>query len=322
MVMSSDILWFYLLITKSPIRKEKSFDDVGHWIIVDRFIKLDVDTRMSSFFRVFIRHGSSMIKVIQLDHLVLTVADINRTNEFYQRILGMKSIKANGRWSLQFGIQKINLHLLGHEFEPKAARPTPGSADLCFLTETPMTKIVEHLQQSQINIIEGPVHRIGAHGSLFSVYFRDPDLNLIEVANQLIEKDTKWTRYIHKLDAYFILWKWQRNAVIFPTNLFLSVASIPLYLFVCKDVPARRVEDNRAAYNDFTKSISLIHLCFFYSMQKVFFTLNVCSLQYALSLEKIVFSVSSPSYRGSLLILGNRWTILCNVDIGQHVNQP
>jgi catechol 2,3-dioxygenase-like lactoylglutathione lyase family enzyme len=132
-----------------------------------------------------------MIKIVQLDHLVLTVADINRTNEFYQRVLGMKPKQTNERRSLHFGTQKINLHALGHEFEPKAEHPTPGSADLCLISETPMAQILEHLKQLNINVIEGPVRRTGAQGALLSVYFRDPDRNLIEVANQLIKEDVK-----------------------------------------------------------------------------------------------------------------------------------
>jgi len=131
------------------------------------------------------------MQVNRLDHLVLTVADINRTSEFYERALGMKPMNKNGRWSLHFGLQKINLHAFGHEFEPKAEHPTPGSADLCFLTEIPLSEVIEHLQKSNVNIIEGPVRRTGAQGPLLSVYFRDPDLNLIEVANQLSDEDSK-----------------------------------------------------------------------------------------------------------------------------------
>jgi catechol 2,3-dioxygenase-like lactoylglutathione lyase family enzyme len=131
------------------------------------------------------------MQVNRLDHLVLTVADISRTNEFYERALGMKAVNKNGRWSLHFGVQKINLHAFGHEFEPKAERPTPGSADLCFLTEIPLLEVIEHLQKSNVTIIEGPVRRTGAQGPLLSVYFRDPDLNLIEVANQLSDEDSK-----------------------------------------------------------------------------------------------------------------------------------
>lgn len=85
--------------------------------------------------------------------------------------------------ALHFGRQKINLHLAGHEFEPKAERPVPGSGDLCFLTDTPIDDVVAHLNARNVDIIEGPVARTGAVGALRSVYFRDPDGNLIEVAN-------------------------------------------------------------------------------------------------------------------------------------------
>ncbi|NJO04462.1 MAG: VOC family protein [Chloroflexaceae bacterium] len=121
-----------------------------------------------------------------LDHLVLTVRDIEATCRFYERILGMQSITFdNGRRALVFGQQKINLHQQGSEFEPKAARPMPGSADLCFLTSVPVAEVVEELRMKHIHIIEGPVERTGATGPLLSVYFRDPDMNLIEVANML-----------------------------------------------------------------------------------------------------------------------------------------
>jgi catechol 2,3-dioxygenase-like lactoylglutathione lyase family enzyme len=131
------------------------------------------------------------MQINRLDHLVLTVADISRTSEFYERALGMKPVNKNGRWSLHFGVQKINLHEFGREFEPKAERPTPGSADLCFLTEIPLLEVIDHLQKSNVPVIEGPVRRTGAQGPLLSVYFRDPDLNLIEVANQLFDEDSK-----------------------------------------------------------------------------------------------------------------------------------
>ncbi len=131
------------------------------------------------------------MRITRLDHLVLTVANISRTSDFYQRVLGMEPVNKNERWSLHYGTQKINLHELGHEFEPKAERPTPGSADLCFLTELPLSQVIEHLQKSNVSIIEGPVRRTGAQGPLLSVYFRDPDLNLIEVANQISNENLK-----------------------------------------------------------------------------------------------------------------------------------
>jgi catechol 2,3-dioxygenase-like lactoylglutathione lyase family enzyme len=121
-----------------------------------------------------------------LDHLVLTVSDIGRTCDFYEQALGMEAVVfSEGRHALAFGRQKINLHEAGREFEPKAAVPIPGSADLCFLTNTPMAEVVEHLGANGVEILEGPVRRTGATGPLLSVYLRDPDQNLIEVSNRL-----------------------------------------------------------------------------------------------------------------------------------------
>jgi catechol 2,3-dioxygenase-like lactoylglutathione lyase family enzyme len=126
------------------------------------------------------------VRVDRLDHLVLTVADIEATCNFYRRALGMDVVAfGNGRVALAFGHQKINLHALGHEFEPKADRPTPGSADLCFITALPLPEVVAHLNAEGVAIVEGPVRRTGATGPILSVYFRDPDRNLIEVSNQL-----------------------------------------------------------------------------------------------------------------------------------------
>ncbi|MBB3645311.1 catechol 2,3-dioxygenase-like lactoylglutathione lyase family enzyme [Rhizobium sp. BK619] len=125
-----------------------------------------------------------MIRIDRLDHLVLTVADIAATCDFYSRILGMSVQSfAEGRKALKFGRQKINLHQAGHEFEPKAKHAAPGSGDLCFIAETPLADVIAHLQASGIVIEEGPVERTGATGRLRSIYFRDPDGNLIEVSN-------------------------------------------------------------------------------------------------------------------------------------------
>jgi catechol 2,3-dioxygenase-like lactoylglutathione lyase family enzyme len=125
-----------------------------------------------------------MIVIERLDHLVLTVADLERTIVFYRDALGMiLETFGNGRKALHFGAQKINLHLAGREFEPKAAKPTPGSADLCFIAETPLTEIVAHLARCGIAIELGPVERDGAIGPILSIYIRDPDANLIEIAN-------------------------------------------------------------------------------------------------------------------------------------------
>jgi len=122
----------------------------------------------------------------RLDHLVLTVKDIARTTEFYQRVLGFKvEVFQQNRTALTFGRQKINLHLAGREFEPKAAVPEPGSADLCFITGTPISQVVDELLALQVPVIEGPVQRTGATSKLLSVYIRDPDGNLLEIANLL-----------------------------------------------------------------------------------------------------------------------------------------
>lgn len=124
------------------------------------------------------------MEIENLDHIVLTVADIKTTVEFYTTILGFEAITfGEDRKALTFGNQKINLHQKGHEFEPKAERPTCGSADLCFISKTDIHEVVEELKQKNIQIIEGVVERTGALGKIRSVYFRDPDMNLIEVSN-------------------------------------------------------------------------------------------------------------------------------------------
>jgi len=125
-----------------------------------------------------------MIRIDHLDHLVLTVASIEATCDFYTRALGMQvEIFGQGRTALRFGGQKINLHQAGREFEPKAFRPIPGSGDLCFIAATPLEQVVAHLERLGIAIEEGPVPRTGATGPIRSVYLRDPDQNLIEISN-------------------------------------------------------------------------------------------------------------------------------------------
>ena len=127
-----------------------------------------------------------MIRIDHLDHLVLTVVSIEQSCDFYARALGMGvETFGEGRKALTFGNQKINLHRAGHEFEPKAKRPTPGSGDLCFISETLMDDVIAHLQAQEVAIEEGPVRRTGATGPILSVYFRDPDRNLIEVSNTI-----------------------------------------------------------------------------------------------------------------------------------------
>jgi catechol 2,3-dioxygenase-like lactoylglutathione lyase family enzyme len=120
----------------------------------------------------------------RIDHVVLTVQNIEATCAFYARVLGMRPLTfAGNRKALAFGRQKFNLHEAGREFEPKAARPTPGSIDLCLITSTPLDDVVAHLRRCDVEIIEGPVAKTGATGPIRSVYFRDPDQNLIEVSN-------------------------------------------------------------------------------------------------------------------------------------------
>ena len=120
----------------------------------------------------------------RLDHFVLTVRDIDVTCDFYQKVLGMAPVTfGGGRRALAFGSQKINLHLHGQEFEPKADHPVPGSADVCFITSMPLEEARAHIESCGVSIIEGPVKKTGALGPITSVYFRDPDQNLIEVSN-------------------------------------------------------------------------------------------------------------------------------------------
>jgi catechol 2,3-dioxygenase-like lactoylglutathione lyase family enzyme len=124
------------------------------------------------------------MKVESIDHIVLTVVDIERTCSFYSQVLGMAvTTFGAGRKALLFGTQKINLHEHGKEFEPKAKFPIPGSADLCFVTTVPMTQVLNHLRSKDVDVLEGPVQRTGAVGPITSAYFRDPDGNLVEVSN-------------------------------------------------------------------------------------------------------------------------------------------
>lgn len=128
-------------------------------------------------------------QIAALDHLVLTVADLPATRVFYRDALGMEAqvfrgVDGTERHALRFGAQKINLHVAGAEFEPKAARPCPGAADLCFLSETPLAEWQAHLSRLEIAVEEGPVPRTGATGPLVSLYLRDPDGNLIEISNR------------------------------------------------------------------------------------------------------------------------------------------
>ena len=124
------------------------------------------------------------VKIDRIDHIVLTVRDVEATCAFYARVLAMRPATfEGGRRALMFGRQKINLHQAGAEFDPKALRPTPGSADFCLITDTPMEAVVVHLRACGVEIVEGPRPKTGATGPLSSVYFRDLDGNLIEVSN-------------------------------------------------------------------------------------------------------------------------------------------
>ena len=126
------------------------------------------------------------MQTARLDHLVLTVKDIDATVDFYQRVMGMEKVTfGGGRVALGFGQQKINLHESGKEFEPKAARVQPGSADLCFIIDTPLSDALRQLNELGIPVIDGPVSRTGAYGEIVSLYFRDPDGNLIEISNYI-----------------------------------------------------------------------------------------------------------------------------------------
>ena len=123
------------------------------------------------------------MQIERIDHLVLTVADVDRTLAFYVDVLGMEAVTfGEGRRALAFGGQKLNLHQAGREIDPKAAHPTPGSADLCLIADASADEILDWLHGRDVEVEEGPVERTGARGSITSFYLRDPDLNLIEVA--------------------------------------------------------------------------------------------------------------------------------------------
>ncbi|MGQ7804216.1 VOC family protein [Hafnia alvei] len=128
-----------------------------------------------------------MLRLSTLDHLVLTVANIDKSVQFYQQVLGMgvETFGSEGRTALTFGEQKINLHAAKSPFRPHAKHPTSGSADLCFITVQPLQEVVLWVIGCGVEIIEGPVTRTGATGRISSIYLRDPDGNLIEIANRL-----------------------------------------------------------------------------------------------------------------------------------------
>lgn len=126
------------------------------------------------------------ITIARLDHFVLTVRDVDATCDFYTRVLGMQVMKFGaGRTALKFGRQKINLHPVENAITLKAQHPAPGSADVCFISDTPIPEVVAHLKACGVAIEVGPSERAGALGAIMSVYFRDPDMNLIEVSNYI-----------------------------------------------------------------------------------------------------------------------------------------
>lgn len=123
------------------------------------------------------------MQIERIDHLVLTIKNVEISCTFYTKVLGMKEVTLQGgRKAVAFGNQKINFHEYGKEFDPKALRPAPGSADLCFITRDPIAQIISHLEICGVKIIEGPLERTGAMGPMTSIYIRDPDQNLIEIA--------------------------------------------------------------------------------------------------------------------------------------------
>ncbi|MDM0058864.1 VOC family protein [Variovorax fucosicus] len=122
--------------------------------------------------------------IIGIDHIVLTVRSLDVTCEFYARVLGFRRSDVQGQpTGLHFGQQKINVHETGRTFDPKAVHPTPGSADVCFITEQSIEEVCCHLKECNVEVEVGPISRTGARGEMTSVYFRDPDNNLIEVAS-------------------------------------------------------------------------------------------------------------------------------------------
>ena len=121
-----------------------------------------------------------------IDHFVLTVQSVEASVEFYSTVLNMKVTTFSGdRKSLHFGKQKINLHQAGEELAPHATEPVPGSQDFCLISSTPLDEIIEHVKSCGVQIIEGPGNRTGAIGEIHSIYFRDPDGNLVEIANYI-----------------------------------------------------------------------------------------------------------------------------------------
>jgi len=120
--------------------------------------------------------------IVGIDHVVLTVRSLDATCDFYARVLGFQRIDGNGPTSLQFGQHKISVHEVGRTFDPKAAQPTPGAVDICFIADRSIEDVCIHLEACGVKIELGPIARMGGQGEMNSIYFRDPDHNLIEVA--------------------------------------------------------------------------------------------------------------------------------------------
>ncbi|GEM_PF-299143 len=161
-----------------------------------RFLRKKRKVGRIGYVRFYVTHHiysaamSTPPRIAGLDHVVLTVASIPRTIAFYEQALGFKSVEFKpGRYALHFGRQKINLHEVGTVVDPNVRHATPGSADVCFLTATPLGDVIAHLSQVGVNIVQGPVNATGACARLRSVYFYDPDENLIEVANEADDGD-------------------------------------------------------------------------------------------------------------------------------------
>ena len=130
--------------------------------------------------------NNSGMQIESLDHLVLTVKNIEKTCDFYTTVLGMRAITfADNRKALVFGGQKINLHEVGREFDPKALCPTPGSADLCFIIKEPPAEVFALLRSKGIDVLEGPIKKTGAKGPILSIYLNDPDGNLLEISSYI-----------------------------------------------------------------------------------------------------------------------------------------
>ena len=126
------------------------------------------------------------MKIDRIDHIVLTVESVDVTIEFYSRVLGMEPISfADGRRGLAFGVQKINLHSAANPYPEKAQKPTPGLGDFCMITKSPMADVIDHFKAENVEIEVGPIPKPGAIGSLISIYFRDPDGNLLKLSNYL-----------------------------------------------------------------------------------------------------------------------------------------